>query len=80
MTRTVGLYEQNIANITREYEEYKRNSQRAFAEFETKIALLSQEVERANHALRAKTDEAIQLDLRFKNAVQEIEKLQRAIK
>ena len=42
MTRAVSLYEQNIANITREYEDYKRNSQRAFAEFETKIALLSQ--------------------------------------
>lgn len=44
MTRTVSLYEQNMTTITREYEDYKRNSQRGFAELETKIAMLSQEL------------------------------------
>lgn len=80
MSRTISLYEQNITNISREYEEYKRNSQRSFAEFQTKIALLSQELERASQALRAKTEQAAQFEIRFKNAVQEIEKLQRANK
>jgi hypothetical protein len=33
-----------------------------------------------SQALRAKTEEASQIDIRFKNAVQDIEKLQRALK
>ena len=55
MTRTVALYEQNITTITREYDDFKRNSQRIIAELETKIALLSQELERSTQALRLKT-------------------------
>ena len=41
-SRTTSMYEQKTTTITREYEGYVQDSKRKFAEYENKIALLSQ--------------------------------------
>lgn len=57
VSRTVSIYEQNITNITREFDSFKKDSHRKISEYETKIALLSQELERSSQNLRIKVDE-----------------------
>lgn len=70
--RTSSMYEQKTTTITREYESYKSDATRRIAEYENRIALLSQELERENGNLRAKSEEARQLELQLRNATAEI--------
>lgn len=73
------MFEQKTVTITREYESYKVESNRRFSEYENKIALLSQELERVNNNLKMKNDEAINLSQQLKNALRDIENLNRSL-
>lgn len=78
-SRTSSMFEQKTVTITREYESYKVESNRRFSEYENKIALLSQELERVNNNLKMKNDEAINLSQQLKNALRDIENLNRSL-
>ena len=43
-SKTTSMYEQKTMTITREYESFKNDSNRRFADYENKIALMSQEI------------------------------------
>ena len=57
VTRTTSTYEQNIAGLRNNINEYERKLNelsRKIAEDENKIALMTQEIDRLNQMLRAK--------------------------
>jgi len=72
----VTSYQQNLEGLSRENDELKRR----INEYESKIALLSQEIERINIKLRAKEEETISVGNNYRNLTAEHENLKRHLK
>lgn len=78
-SRTTSMHEQKTLTITREYETYKNDTNRRAAEYENKIALLNQELDRLNSNLKAKKEESAKMENQLRNLMMELEKLNRGV-
>ena len=74
--KTVTTYEQNMTNLGRELEEYKRRT----AEFENAFRKMEAEIERLNGVIKGKSDEVGQYDQRYRSLSQEYELISRTFK
>ena len=80
----VTTYESRITQVTNENEDLRRRLQelndvnRKLAEYENRIALMSQEIERLNNTLRLKVEESNGFEKRVRALEEENDKLRRS--
>ena len=80
----VTTYESRITQVTNENEDPRRRLQelndvnRKLAEYENRIALMSQEIERLNNTLRLKVEESNGFEKRVRALEEENDKLRRS--
>lgn len=74
----ITTYESTLKKTSQENDELRRRLQelgdvnRKLSDYETKIAMLSQELERVNGLLRTKTEEGFGLDSKLRSSLMEI--------
>lgn len=79
-TTIISTYQQNYTLITRQFDTLKSESSRKYSEYENKIALMSQEIERLNINLGKKVEDCNNLERRMMQLNQEVENYRRQAK
>lgn len=80
ISKTVTAHESKFSSVKREYEDYRRHSERKNMEMESKFVQMQSEIERLNQALRQKVDESSQLERNMASISQELEAIKRNFK